>query len=98
MSRIQEGDPLDIKMESKLLSQQELFKELVSSLRKASVAVVESVQEWRKTIKMEEKSRGESIYSVVTFEWQKMNYLIKMNRDLIFLRMKKCKYIKYCKI
>ena len=89
MSRIQEGDPLDIKMESKLLSQQELFKELVSSLRKASVAVVESVQEWRKTIKMEEKSRGESIYSVVTFEWQKMNYLIKMNRDLIFLRMKK---------
>ena len=42
-----------------------------------------------KTIKMEEKSRGESIYSVVTFEWQKMNYLIKMNRDLIFLRMKK---------
>ena len=68
---------------------QKLFQELVSSLRKASVAVVESIQEWRKTIKMEESSRGESVYSTVTFEWQNINYLIKMSRDLIFLRAKK---------
>ena len=61
MSRIQEGDPLDIKMESKLLSQQELFKELVSSLRKASVAVVESVQEWKKQLKWR-KNQGANLY------------------------------------
>ena len=89
MSRIKEGDTLNAKMQSNLASQQKLFQELVSSLRKASVAVVESIQEWRKTIKMEESSRGESVYSTVTFEWQNINYLIKMSRDLIFLRAKK---------
>jgi len=89
MSRIKEGDALNTKMQSNLASEQKLFQELVSSLRKASVAVVESIQEWRKTIKMEESSRGESVYSTVTFEWQNINYLIKMSRDLIFLRAKK---------
>ena len=62
---------------------------MVSSLRKASVAVVESVQEWRRTIRMEENSRGESVNSIVTFQWQETNYLIKMTKDLAFLRQRR---------
>ena len=56
-SRIKKDDAPDAKLISKLESQQRLFREVVSSLRKASV-VVESVQEWRRTIRMEENSGG----------------------------------------
>ena len=85
-SRIKKDNAPDAKLVLKLESQQRLFRELVSSLRKASVAVVESVQEWRRTIRMEENSRGESVNSIVTFQWQEVNYLLKMTKDLAFLR------------
>ena len=88
-SRIKKDDAPDAKLVLKLESQQRLFRELVSSLRKASVAVVESVQEWRRTIRMEENSRGESVNSIVTFQWQETNYLIKMTKDLAFLRQRR---------
>ena len=88
MSRVRAEEPLKSDLVDKVRTNQILFRQLLGDLRKGSIAVVETVCEWRRAVADEEMGNEKSEYSTVTFTWQGMNYLQKMKRDTSFLKKK----------